>query len=314
MGFSLIDPPLLSRAQLDRNERLRADQAALAVGWRAGRALRVTRRGQLAARGGALALCPASELADEPPAEGAVFLGEINLGEAAETHVWAVQVPELDSAEFGGELLDLRSAGHTLSAVEASLATTAVAMLGWQGRSKFAPWSGEPMALAKGGWVRVAPDGKEEFPRTDPAVICLVHDGADQVLLARQPIWPQRWFSVLAGFCEPGESLEQCVEREISEEVGVEVSEIGYLGSQPWPFPRSLMLGFEAVADPAQPLVLADGEIEEARWFHLDEVAEALARRRDWGDVPEAPLLLPGSISIARAMIESWVQSRRAGV
>lgn len=228
--------------------------------------------------------------------------------------MWAVQVPELD-----GELLDLRFAGHQLSAEDASLAATAVAMLSWQGRSRFAPWSGEPMALVKGGWVRVAADGKEEFPRTDPAVICLVHDGADQVLLARQPIWPQRWFSVLAGFCEPGESLEQCVKREIAEEVGVDVSAIGYLGSQPWPFPRSLMLGFHAQGDPAQPVVPADGEIEEARWFHVDEVADALQRGLDWGagppvpspqGEPEAELFLPGSISIARQMIESWAASR----
>ncbi|MGL6236257.1 MAG: NAD(+) diphosphatase [Segniliparus sp.] len=300
MSFSLIGPPLLSRAQVDRDERSRADTEALAEGWRSARVLLVSRRGQFATRGGALALVPATGLGEEPPTEAAVFLGE-----SGGSHLWAVQVPELE-----GEFTDLRVGGHTLSATDASLATTAVAMLSWQGRSKFAPWSGEPMALGKGGWVRVAPDGKEEFPRTDPAVICLVHDGADQVLLARQPIWPQRWFSVLAGFCEPGESLEQCVEREVSEEVGVEVSDIGYLGSQPWPFPRSLMLGFQAAADPAQPLVLADGEIEEAHWFHLDEVVEALERRHDWGDIPGAPLLLPGSISIARAMIESWAQSR----
>ena len=306
MAFSLTDPPLLSRATVHRDELLRADSAALLAGWRTARVVLVSRRGQFVTQGGVLSYVPAAGYADEPPAEGAVFLGEHRLGEADGSHVWAVQVPELD-----GELADLRLAGHTLSAADASLATTAVAMLAWQGRSKFAPWSGEPMALAKGGWVRVAPDGKEDYPRTDPAVICLVHDGADQVLLARQPIWPQRWFSVLAGFCEPGESLEQCVEREIAEEVGVDVSDVGYLGSQPWPFPRSLMIGFQATADPTRPLVPADGEIEEARWFHVDEVAEALARRRDWGDVSDAPLLLPGSISIARAMIESWAQSRR---
>jgi NAD+ diphosphatase len=309
MSFSLAQQPLLSRASVGRDERLRADAAALTEGWRTARVLFVTRRGQFLAAPDGLVLSPALEFAQQPPREGAVFLGEHGDG-----HVWAVQVPELD-----GELFDLRFAGHKLSAPDASLAATAVAMLSWQGRSRFAPWSGEPMALAKGGWVRVAADGKEEFPRTDPAVICLVHDGADQVLLARQPIWPPRCFSVLAGFCEPGESLEQCVEREIAEEVGVDVARIGYLGSQPWPFPRSLMLGFHAQADPAQPVVPADGEIEEARWFHVDEVAEALQRGLDWSasalppppqGTPEAPLLLPGSISIARQMIESWAASR----
>lgn len=323
MAFSLTDQPLLSRGKVHRDELLRADSAALAAGWRAASVLLVSRRGQFATQDGALAFVPALGLASEPPAEAAVFLGERGLGErglgeAGGSHLWAVQVPELD-----GEFADLRVAGHTLSAADASLAATAVAMLAWQGRSKFAPWSGEPMALEKGGWVRVAPDGKEDYPRTDPAVICLVHDGADRVLLARQPAWPQRWFSVLAGFCEPGESLEQCVEREVAEEVGVDVSDVGYLGSQPWPFPRSLMIGFQAVADPAQPLVPAAGEIAEAQWFHVDEVAEALAHRRDWrtdarpqpqSGPPDVPLLLPGPISIARAMIESWAQSGRAPV
>lgn len=303
---------MLSRARLSRDEALRADPAALAEGWRSAKVLRVNRQGRLAGQDGALVFRPALEFGDAPPEEGAVFLCE---EEGA--HIWAVQVAEVEGKPF-----DLRWAGQTLSAFEAVLASTTVAMLDWQGRSKFASWSGEPMVLAKGGWVRVAPDGREEFPRTDPAVICLVHDGADQVLLARQPSWPQRWFSVLAGFCEPGESLEQCVEREVAEEVGAAVREIRYLGSQPWPFPRSLVLGFEAAADPAQPLVLADGEIVQARWFHLDEVSAALALRGDgatgqspasWGEGDsQAPLLLPGTVSIARATIESWAGGRLA--
>src|SRR6185295_293966 len=111
---------------------------------------------------------------------------------------------------------------------------------------------------------------------TDPAVICLVHDGADRVLLARQPVWAPGRFSVLAGFVEAGESLEACVVREIREEVGVDVSEVSYLGSQAWPFPRSLMIGFHALADPAQPLVPADGEIAEAMWVTRDELRAAL--------------------------------------
>ena len=94
----------------------------------------------------------------------------------------------------------------------------------------------------------------EEYPRTDPAVICLVHDGVDRVLIARQPVWPAGRFSVLAGFVEAGESLEACVARELHEEVGAEVTEIRYLGSQAWPFPRSLMIGFHALADPEVPL------------------------------------------------------------
>ena len=122
--------------------------------------------------------------------------------------------------------------------------------------------------------------GHEDYPRTDPAVICLVHDGAERVLLARQPVWPEGRFSVLAGFVEAGESLEACVLREIHEEVGVPVREVSYLGSQAWPFPRSLMVGFQAVADADAPLRPAEGEIAEAMWVTRDELRAALARRR----------------------------------
>jgi NAD+ diphosphatase len=134
-----------------------------------------------------------------------------------------------------------------------------------------------------------------------------VHDGADRVLLARQPVWPAGRFSVLAGFVEAGESLEACVLREIHEEVGVVVRDVRYLGSQAWPFPRSLMVGFHALADPEAPLVPADGEIAEAKWVTRAEVREALGRG-DWGGEPSQtrPLLLPGSISIARSMLDSW--------
>jgi NAD+ diphosphatase len=130
-----------------------------------------------------------------------------------------------------------------------------------------------------------------------------VHDGADQVLIARQPVWPPGRFSVLAGFVEAGESLEACVARELHEEVGAEVTDIRYLGSQAWPFPRSLMIGFHALADPTVPLRPADGEIAEAKWITRAELRAALAHG-DWG--ARAPLLLPGRVSIARSMLESW--------
>ena len=152
-------------------------------------------------------------------------------------------------------------------------------------------------------------EGHEEFPRTDPATICLVHDGADRVVLGRQTVWPERMFSLLAGFVEAGESFETCVAREIAEEIGLSVRDVRYLGSQPWPFPRSLMVGFHAVADPEQPFSFNDGEIAEARWFTRDEVRAALAIG-DWTSAAasQSELLLPGSISIAREIIESWAE------
>jgi NAD+ diphosphatase len=123
-------------------------------------------------------------------------------------------------------------------------------------------------------------------------------------LLARQPVWPKQRYSVLAGFVEAGESLEDCVVREIGEEVGLAVRDVRYLGNQPWPFPRSLMVGFTAVADRDAPLLLSDGEIEEALWVPRARVVEVLAAG---GHVPGFGL--PGGVSIARHMVEAWAQA-----
>jgi NAD+ diphosphatase len=161
----------------------------------------------------------------------------------------------------------------------------------------------------RAGWARRnLLTGHEEFPRVDPAVICLVHDGGDRAVLARQVTWPPRLFSLLAGFVEAGESFETCVMREIAEEIGLTVTDVTYLGSQPWPFPRSLMVGFHALADPEQEFAYNDGEIAEAAWFTRDEIRAALAEG-DWSSESTSRLLLPGSISIAREIIESWAYS-----
>ena len=195
--------------------------------------------------------------------------------------------------------------------VSAHLVASATALLNWHDNARFSAIDGAPTKPVKAGWSRVNPvTGYEEFPRIDPAVICLVHDGADRVVLARQSVWPERMFSLLAGFVEAGESFETCVVREIAEEIGLSVREVRYLGSQPWPFPRSLMVGFHAVADPDQEFSFNDGEISEAHWFTRDEVRDALAAG-DWGiaAVSSSKLLLPGPVSIAREIIESWAAS-----
>jgi NAD+ diphosphatase len=156
----------------------------------------------------------------------------------------------------------------------------------------------------------VCEQGHEEFPRTDPAVIVLVHDGADKMVLARQPIWPPGWVSVLAGFVEAGESLEMTVAREIKEEVGLDVDQITYLTSQPWPAPRSLMLGFAARANPDQPLQPREGEIEQAHWVTREEVRRMLGEEAmDMSAQPTGSAerkMLPGAVSIARKLIEGW--------
>jgi NAD+ diphosphatase len=211
--------------------------------------------------------------------------------------------PALTDAE---QWLDLRSVGGLLGATDAGVFTTAMAVLNWHRVGRFCAKCGAPVNVARGGWLsRCTGCGREEYPRTDPAVICLVHDevgvNGEYVLLARQPSWPKQRFSVLAGFVEAGESLEDCVVREIAEEVGLHVHDVRYLGNQPWPFPRSLMIGFTAVADRSAPLTLADGEIEEAHWVSRDRVRAAVAA----GGAVDG-FGLPGGISIARAMVEAW--------
>lgn len=326
VDFYLAEPPVLSRATFDRADEIRDQPERMLAGWPDAQVLCIDAAGAYPVRSepetvaedghrvtAALRWRPARELAERPPLD-AVFLAH-----TADTDLWTLRVEEL-----AGETADPRFGATKLSADEAGLLTTALGILNWHDRARYSPVDGRETYPARGGWVRRSvTDGEEgevssadEFPRTDPAIITVVHDGADHILLGRQAVWPQRWFSTLAGFVEPGESLEQCVIREVREEVGITVSNPRYLGSQPWPFPRSLMVGFEAIGDPAQPLAFLDGEIGEAHWFHRDEVLDALSRGKEWSratlggdDSSESDprrLLLPGSISIGRSLIKAW--------
>ncbi|ETB14294.1 NADH pyrophosphatase [Mycobacterium avium subsp. paratuberculosis 08-8281] len=301
--FQLRSVPLLSRVGADRADQLRTDVEAAAAGWADAALLRVDSRNQVLVADGRVVLGAAAELGDKPPPE-AVFLGRLEDGR----HVWAIrgalQAP--DDPEVRAEVVNLRSLGPIFDDTSSQLMSSAVALLNWHERSRFSSVDGSPTRPARAGWSRVNPvTGHEEFPRIDPAVICLVHDGGDRAVLARQAVWPERMFSLLAGFVEAGESFEVCVAREVREEIGLTVRDVRYLGSQPWPFPRSLMVGFHAVADPAQDFAFNDGEIAEAAWFTRDEVRAALAAG-DWSSDSESKLLLPGSISIAWVIIESW--------
>jgi NAD+ diphosphatase len=151
---------------------------------------------------------------------------------------------------------------------------------------------------APAGHLTVCPkDGSEHFPRLDPAVIMLVIDADDRLLLARNALWPAGRMSVVAGFVEPGESAEQAVAREVFEETSIVVNQVRYLGSQPWPMPRSLMLGFSAQAKSGQRIAVDDEEIGEARWFTRAELRAAI----ESGELAVAP-----SVSIARRLIEYW--------
>lgn len=325
--FGLDGVPALSRSTADRQESLRTDPERLRAGWASAWVLRVDSRGRVPVPEGTvtgggsmpLSLVPAADVAVEPPGN-AVFLGRWE-----SIDYWAVPgdpgpdaaTAKLDSG-WGAPLevpvvageawVELRAHGAGLDDLGAGLLTTAVALRNWQHRARYCARCGGPTRLRQAGWATTCERcGREEYPRTDPAAICLVHDdvgvNGERVLLARQPGWAPRRYSVLAGFVEAGESLEGCVEREIREEVGVDVYGIRYLGSQPWPFPRSIMLGFAARASVDAPLRPADGEIEHAFWAERERVRAAL-------DGTDPELLPPGGSSIARLMLESWAQAR----
>ena len=301
MDFRLRGVPLLSRVGADRADHLRTDVDAAAAGWPDAALLRVDSRNQVLAADGRVVLGAAAELGASPPPE-AVFLGRVEGGR----HVWAIRGELQPPDDREVEVLDLRRLERIIEDTSSQLVSSALALLNWHDNARFSPTDGAPTTPARAGWARVNPlTGQEEFPRIDPAVICLVHDGGDRAVLARQAVWPQRMFSLLAGFVEAGESFEVCVAREIREEIGLTVRDVRYLGSQPWPFPRSLMVGFHAVGDPDEPFVFNDGEIAEAAWFTRDEICAAL-HAGDWSSASKSKLLLPGSISIARVIVESW--------
>jgi NAD+ diphosphatase len=192
---------------------------------------------------------------------------------------------------------NLREVGVLLSDRDAGLFATVQGLANWHASHTHCAQCGAQTEPDQGGWIRrCMQDGTEHYPRTDPAVIMAVTDAADRLLLARSPHWPQGRLSVLAGFVEPGESLEAAVAREVFEEVGVVVDQVRYLGNQPWPFPSSLMLGFAARAvDPA--LHLDQEEIVEAVWVSRGELGEMVQAGR---------FAISPTVSIARRMIERW--------
>jgi NAD+ diphosphatase len=215
----------------------------------------------------------------------------------------------------GGAFADLRKAGPLVSAEDAALMAYARGIVSWHRQSRYCGTCGSATVSEHAGHMRRCTNaacGAEIYPRTDPAVIMLVERPASggepaRCLLGRHRRLPPRAYSTLAGFVEPGESLEEAVAREVLEETGVRVSRARYLASQPWPFPASLMLGFRAVADSEE--ITVDGhELEEARWFTAAELADF----GEWGD-ERASLRLPRRDSIARALVDAWLADARDG-
>jgi NAD+ diphosphatase len=209
-----------------------------------------------------------------------------------------------------GKWATLRELGGAVPAVQAELLATAIALEQWHQRHPRCPRCGAPTVERQAGWIRRCPDdGSDHFPRTDPAIITVVHDGGDRTLLGRNSAWADGRFSTLAGFVEPGESLEAAVRREILEEVSVEVVDIRYAGSQPWPFPSSLMVGFAARVEGDQVVRPDQVEMAEAGWFTRAEVRRA-ARWADGEGIAEPSARLKGispRLSISRWLIDRWL-------
>lgn len=285
----------LSRTGFDRDGNARVRPGYLARIRSDTRTRAVLVRGREVARDGEhLELRP---LADVENAERAVFLGTTTAAERGiDAGTPIVAVPD-DSATTWAPLREVAAA---LSDRDAGLATAAVAVTGWHAASGFCSRCGEHTIIEHAGWMRRCPRCEtEHFPRTDPAVIVRVTDARDRILLGSNAAWESGRYSLFAGFVEAGESLEAAVVREVFEESGVRVTDPRYLGSQPWPFPRSLMLGYAARIDADQQAdhTQADGEeILDVRWFTREELAD-----------PDSGIRLPGRSSIAHAIIEQWL-------
>ena len=298
-----VPEPKLTAAAYDRAAHRRTDEAWLAEAWPRARVLLVTPKSATPVALGddgveRVAFGAATDVPDDAPRR---FLGV--LGD--EVYFAAT----VDGAR-AGTWRTLREIGATVDDLRAGLLTAAIALEQWHQRHPRCPLCGEPTVEAHAGWTRVCTaDGSEHFPRTDPAVIMLVHDGGDRALLGRGRQWPEGRFSTLAGFVEPGESIEAAVAREVAEETGVAVHDVRYVASQPWPFPASLMLGFSALADGDPAVRLDPVEMAEAGWFTRAEVAAA----RDWTDEELAPdpgrqlRAIPPRLSISRYLIDLWL-------
>jgi putative NAD(+) diphosphatase len=220
---------------------------------------------------------------------------DIEIGAAGEKAAEAASDSEGVSVDFASVPL----AAHLWSVLDAELAIEAVAISNWLGATRFCHRCGQPLTVRSGGWEKVCTRGHTVFPRVDPAVIMAIRDADDRLLLARNGQWPAGRLSVLAGFVEAGEPLESAVAREVFEEAGIVVDDVEYVTSQPWPFPRSLMLAFEGRTRARQEDVKVDGkELVFARFFSRDEFLRALA---------DGEIGLPTPTSVSALLIERWL-------
>jgi NAD+ diphosphatase len=269
----------------------------------AARAVVVGREGVLVAEGDQPTAALLSPALDDTPTL---------LGLQGDTPIFVIGLDEIDHPP-GTRVAGLRETSAALPGADAALLAYATALTEWQRRSRFCGVCGAPNRQTEAGHLMVCTaHGHQHHPRTDPVIIVLVTDGEDRALMGRQAIWPAKRWSCLAGFVEPGESLEEAVAREVDEESGVAVSGVTYISSQPWPFPANLMLGFHARYSGGEPTT-RDAELEAVRWFSREEIVTAHAAP----DIPWTPeqreppagidFWLPPREAIARQLVAAWV-------
>ena len=290
----------LSRGEVDRSTARRTDTEWLAAAWAdPGTRVLVVSDGQALIRTADDGQAELAFVSPQQAPDGVRFL----LGVDADGVVYfgvagSLPWPEAEDPDSEARPISLRQAGALLSDRDAGLMTEAVALGNWHSTHGRCPRDGAVTEPVLAGHARrCVTDGSEHFPRLDPAVIMLVTDPDDRCLLARNAMWPERRVSILAGFVEPGESAEQAVAREVHEETGIVVGDARYVGSQPWPMPHSLMLGFRVRATGSLHIEVDREEIAEARWYSRDELRAA---------IESGELLLPPPVSIAHRIIEDW--------
>ena len=294
---------------IDRAGELRTNQATLDSLWDQAKILHIA-EGRISSSDDELSYASAKVISEKIAsgkfAEGSRYFLGLDLVDRSPYFAWDTHwIGEISDEVKSLGFSTLREIGAELSPIEFELALHATALSNWHRAHPRCPRCGGPTRVDLGGAARFCDaDQSQHHPRTDSAVIVLIKDRADRILLGHQPVWPEGRFSTFAGFLEPGETFEQCVSREVFEESGITVSEIKYLGSQPWPFPASIMIAFEAVTDNPD-VAKGDGEeITEVKWFSRTELNAAAA---------DGSLLLPPTISVARKMIEGWLGESAVG-